>query len=172
MQDIMSIYCHTMLSFLPIVFINNINRTYVENSMFSLLDRLNNVHYVIAEVLRTFSENAVRGIHCMSKEQKPANLVVKSYSSDIPEHKEMPWVKYSNRTMTLCPRCQNLAEDAKYNTTAKMRIAEKTIQIICEHHTMCSMSSTLCHNRPAVAHDTRKQDKPNLDDMSIHPISP
>lgn len=46
---------HIMLSFLPVEFMDNINRTYVKN-MLPRIERLNNVRLVIEQVLKPLAQ--------------------------------------------------------------------------------------------------------------------
>lgn len=81
-----------------------------------------------------------RGIQCTFKEQKYVrlHLVLGSYSTEIPEGKEILGMKNANRKLKPCQRCDALAKDLKYSTTTKPRIVEGTRQVISEHKTMRS----------------------------------
>lgn len=163
----MAILCYNVL---PVEFMDRINGAYLENNTLKLLDRLKNVHHVIADVLRPFEENDVNGILYTSKEQKlfRIHLVLGHIVKDS-QKKDMVGDKYSNRTMKTCPRCHALAEYLKYSSTKRARISEETKQVISKHHTMCSKTGMLCHSRPSVVRVMRKKTKQKLDDMSINP---
>lgn len=56
MQAMMCSHGHTMLAFLTLEFMHMIKRDYLENCSLERLTRLNNVHNVIAEVLKPLWE--------------------------------------------------------------------------------------------------------------------
>lgn len=70
---------------------DNVNETYVKNNMLLRQYRLHNVQHVIAQVLKSLPQRAVRGIQCTKKEEKPVrlHLVLRSCSENIREQKAM-----------------------------------------------------------------------------------
>lgn len=152
---------------------DNVNGTYVDNSILPRLERLKKVQHVNPEVLTPFAENTVRCIKCTSKEKSVRlYLVLGSYSTEIPEQEDMLGVKYSTCTGKCCPRCHALEEDLKYSIAVKPWISKEPIQVIREQETFPGTVDTLCNTIPAVLHVSRKQAKQKPEGMSIQPVNP
>lgn len=150
MQDMMCSSCHTMPEFWPIKFMDNINGTYLENNMLPPLNRLNNVHHVIAQVVQLLVEKAVREMESKTKEQNYVRLhFVFGQYADVTERKDMHGVINYNRTMQPCSRCHNVVQQLKN-----------------EHHKINKTAETLCYSRSAVARFMGEQTK-TIDDTYL-----
>lgn len=61
-QDLMSSHGHTILTFMPVDFLNIQSGGFVEYKELRRLSKLSNIHHVIAEALKPLAETAVGGI--------------------------------------------------------------------------------------------------------------
>lgn len=98
------------------------------------------------------------------KETGQINLVLGSHSEDIPEHEDMVYVNYSNRTKKTCPLCHVLDEYLNIYSVASLRTLEETIMLLTGYESRLSMAEPIRVSRPAAARVVNEEEERILDD--------